>query len=430
MPPTSDSGGGGEYRAASVTGMTGNVGSMLSSRQILAGMFNPADFITKYDRDKGVQKAFNEARWEKHSKYLYNPTRRLQIASTGDEALKSKGATGKGVNILPWTASIVGYLELLTGFGPPNEGNDLKVGAQQWSTLRDELGSAAPNEDWQGEAARAYAGQVAALQAIAQTLADLDGQLAGIVADQAEWVTHIRLGFGILLNTLTAAIVVEVVLRIALAYVPGGPMWATGWAILASSLAIAAALGMLGTLIGFSVTNANDADRVTSEFDQLAKAAAQMAGESTAGSVVSAASQSRVSDFHALSNGTSVPFAARGGGQSAHSKMAQEKSEYRQTGASETPESTRGQDIKRDDTKNTTMPSLGELIQKSKQMGNKSGRPLRRAGSLDQPDTDERAEVADTAQADGASAGTDVADRAPIHVAGQAEQTPPDQRSL
>ena len=361
-----------------------------------------------------------------HSKVVYEPADKARIARYGRQVGGQQiynSNTGASVNILPWTASVVGYLELLTGFGPPYEGDGLKVGAELWSAFRDELVSAIPDEDWQGEASDAYAGQVAALQDIAQTLADLDGQLAEIVTNQAEWVTHIRLGFGILLNLLTAAIAIEVVLRIALATVPGGPAWAMGWAIAASSLAMAAALGMLGALTGLSVENGKKADRVASEIDRLGGTAAQLVNESMARSVGSAASQSRVSDFQTISRGTPATIAAAGGGQSARRKAAEGEAEKGQTGTSATPDSQRGQDPRRDEKPNLTMPTLGALMHISKQAKDNSGPSPRRAGSLNQGLGDRQ--QPDTIEAHGAGAGAVSVDRAPVEATRQSKKTIP-----
>lgn len=426
-PPTSDTDGGSEYFKASMTGMAGGLGSSFSSRQILTGMYTPADFITKYDRDRGVRTAFNDARWQKHSKYLYDPTRRLQIARDGDVAANLKGATkgftGAAVNILPWTASIVGYLELLTGFGPPNEGTDLKGGAELWAALHEQLKSAIPAEGWEGEASDAYSAQVSLLQDIAQTMGDLDGQLAEIVADQAEWVTHIRLGFGILLNALTGAIAFEVILRIALAYVPSGPLWASAWAIAASTIAISGALGMLGTLIGMSVENGKKADHLTSEIERLGATAALLGIGATAHSVAAAAPASRVSEFQSLSTGPSVPFAAPGSRQPAQRKAAGQEPESTPAGTTETPE--RPQDAQRDDTQSAAMPTLAALMRISNQPG---GNPrhvdaLNPAIARRQPDpiADQDPAAADAAQARGAD--SDATGRAPVDVVGPTEQT-------
>lgn len=422
MPPTSDTGGGSEYLAASVTGMTGGLGGSFTSRQMIAGVYKATDFVTQYDRNKGVRTNFSDARWAKHTKYLYNPNDKMQAALRGkpgyNVANPMQGRTGAAVNILPWTASVVGYLELLTGFGPPNEGDDLKAGAELWGALRDQLGSAIPSEDWEGEASQAYAAQVAAMQDLAETLGDLDRKLAEIVAEQAEWVTHIRLGFGILLNLLTAAIVIEVALRIALAFVPGGPAWAVGWAIAASSLAMAAALSMLGALTGLSVENGKKADDVTSEIERLGAAAAQLVNESTARSVVSAASESQVSEFQSLSHGPSATIAAPGRRQSARRKAAGKESERKQTDTTEGVASTQ------DGIRGAAMPTLGALMQMSNHAGNKSGQSTRRQER--QPDALSVPAAADTVRTQGA--GSNAADRAPVEVAGKTEQTP--QREL
>ncbi|OBF09419.1 hypothetical protein A5730_08525 [Mycobacterium sp. ACS4054] len=426
-PPTSDTDGGSEYLAASLTGMTGGLGSSFTSRQMLSGMFEPGDFITKYDRDKGVRTAFSDARWQKHSKYLYDPTRRLQIARDGDVAANLRGATrgftGAAVNILPWTASVVGYLELLTGFGPPNEGSDLKSGAELWAALEEQLESAVPSEDWEGDASDAYAAQVTALRVIAKDLADLDGRLADIVADQAEWVTHIRLGFGILLNLLTTAIAIEVLLRIALAYVPSGALWASGWAIFASTLAISAALGMLGTLIGMSVENGNKADDVATEIERLGAAARHLVNDSTAQSVVATAPESRASEFQTLSNGPSPTLAAPRGQKPTSRKAAARESDGAEADTPEIPENLQG------GSQSAGMPTLSTLMQMSNQAGNDSAQSPGRADALNplvgrgrRPDPVADQEPAAAVKAMGAGAGSGAADRAPVEVAGEAQR--------
>lgn len=419
-PPTSDSAGGGEYLAASVTGMTGGLGSSLTSRQIVTGVANWGGSLAEWDRDFITKKGtVDPPEWRSrfHSKFIYEPADKARVARYGrkvNDIELVKSNTGASVNILPWTASVVGYLELLTGFGPPNEGDDLKVGAGRWSALREHLESATPDEDWQGAASEAYAAQVKALRDITQRLADLDVQLADLVANQAEWVTHIRLGFGILLNLLAVAIAIEAALRIALAAVPSGPAWAMGWAIAASSLAMAAALGMLGALTGLSVENGKKADDVTSEIERLGAAAAQLVNESTADSAVAAAPASRVSEFGTLSNGPSATFAAPGVRQSAQRENPVQKSERAERDTADGADSPQGA------IQGARMPTLGALMQMSNREGNNPaqspGRQRRQANSTTE------ATSAETVQTQGA--GSDATDRAPVQAAGATKRTP------
>ncbi|MEE6179704.1 EspA/EspE family type VII secretion system effector [Mycobacterium sp. 050134] len=443
-PSTSSSAGGPEYLAGNIAGMTGGLGSSLNSRQIVTKVAKWGKSLEEWDNKFMMRGAAEAPEWriKFHDNFISGTAHKAGVARNGSQVAfgeVEKSNTGASVNILPWTATIVGYLELLTGFGPPNEGNDLKAGAQLWGTLRERLESAIPDENWQGVASETFAAQVVALRDIAQTLADLDGQQADIVADQAEWVTHFRLGFGILLNLLAVAIIVEAGLRIALALVPSGPAWTTAWAIAASSLAIAAALGMLGALIGLSVENASKADDVTSQIDHAGARAAQIAIASTTRSEVSAVAESLVSDFRVLATGPSaIPVASAT--QSARQKVTQEEPDRGATGASETPASPQRQDEQLDHTSNVTMPTLGGWIQMSKRAEGASGQARRHTDSLNpvtgqqrRPDPaspldsvnpgDDWAAGADAFESPSAAAGTDATARAPIDLTGRSEPT-------
>lgn len=115
----------------------------------------------------------------------------------------------QGASAILWTINIVEVLETLMGFGPPAEGDELLVGSTQFAKAQAQLGSALPDNSWQGSASYAYASQNTALQNRGQALAELDVKFAALVKDQAEWATHGRLGIAILKNLLLATFAVE-----------------------------------------------------------------------------------------------------------------------------------------------------------------------------------------------------------------------------
>jgi uncharacterized protein YukE len=178
-----------------------------------------------------------------------------------------------GPSIILTTLTVVEGLELFAGFGPPAEGDKLKDGSQQFTTLCGQLKSALPDARWQGSAAQAYTDQTTGLQNIAQTLAELDNRLAALVKDQADWVTHMRLGFGILKDLLIAAYLIEMALGIMPA--PTGPTLATIFASLVCVGGIAVAMGFLTTLGICSVVNAVKVDALTTQYTEKAAAAVQ-----------------------------------------------------------------------------------------------------------------------------------------------------------
>ncbi|MEE6178198.1 EspA/EspE family type VII secretion system effector [Mycobacterium sp. 050134] len=286
-PPGLDSGGGGESLAAGVTGMTGSIGGMLSSRAILNGLKRPAFKLAAWDRNR-VNKLAQISKWEKSQKWLHNniiydAAKRSDLAYRGkllridpdsDAEIRTKAAnTSPVVNILPWTISVVGYMEWLLGLSPPEDGGDLVSGSQRFAVLAGQLQSARPNQDWQGTGSQAYGEFGAALQETALKLATLDAEFADVVKSQGEWVTHMRLGFGILVNILTAAIFVEVAIRMTW-WQGAGEVIAKIFAITVSGLAITVALGMLSTAAGLSVEHAKKADELTSRYQALMPPAA------------------------------------------------------------------------------------------------------------------------------------------------------------
>jgi len=225
----------------------------------------------------------------------------LKIATSGTSGASKLDLT----SIILWTLTAVELSEFTAGFGPPNEGDDLKVGSDQFTTVSTDLASAFPDEHWQGEASQAYGEQDTELQNLAQTMADLDLKLAAIVKNQAEWVTHMRLGFGILKDLLIAAYVIELIMKAtAVADLGAGLAASQIFAYTVSAIGIALALGMIGTLIGFPVKNGGDADALTPQYlDACEKA--QPSDTPLAKTMASVAAQSTVSSFEDVSAGMS-----------------------------------------------------------------------------------------------------------------------------
>lgn len=212
----------------------------------------------------------------------------------------------KGLSIISWTITAVQLLQLTTGFGTPYDGASLKTGSQQFTTLAGQLKSALPDSGWEGTASEAYADVDTTLQNVSQQMASLDSQLADLMKNQADWVTHMHLAFGILNDVLLAALVVEVILTLTVP-APAGPVAAKIFAIAVASLGIAAAVSLLGTLLGFSIENGKTADALAASYSQLASGIVQNDSVAAAQTVVASQSTSAVSGFGAISAGLSGP---------------------------------------------------------------------------------------------------------------------------
>lgn len=355
----------------------------------------------------------------------------------GDKAaLKSAGS------LILWALTVVEIMEFTTGFGPPTEGDGLESGSQQFSALSAQLKSALPDTDsWEGSASEAYADLDSALQTMATTMAELDNKLADLVKDQAEWVTHMRLGFGILKDLLIACYIVELIIRFAPP--PLGPAVSQIFALTVSGLGIAAATGFLTTLCTYSFLNAQKADQLTSEYTQLAAGTAQEG--SLAEATVIAGGQSTVSSFDAVSNSMSGLSALSATPPAAGPAKAENRSEDERAplgSQMSAPSGTFADDAKPETPDKTTpstpavpMPTVGQLAQMSGQASKLSGQLSQHSQLVNQAMGQiqqlaqmgqqgqgaaapaEEGELADDVEGAGAGLSTEGAERAPIDVA-------------
>ena len=103
----------------------------------------------------------------------------------------------------------VEIFQMLVGFGPPCEGEDLESSSEQLVELRDYLNVTIPDSGWNGASVQAYAGEVVALQDAVQDLINCDTDLASAAKNQAAIVLWTRLALGILSNLLLVALAVE-----------------------------------------------------------------------------------------------------------------------------------------------------------------------------------------------------------------------------
>jgi hypothetical protein len=125
-------------------------------------------------------------------------------------------------------------------------------------------------------------------------MADLDVKLATIVKDQADWNTHIRLGFAILKDLLCGAYILSQLLSTI--DLVGAKEFDIGVAV----TGVEVAMVMLGALWYVSRGNEQEADGLTAQYRELATAATP-SGTPLSPTKVAAAEQSTVSSFQAIS---------------------------------------------------------------------------------------------------------------------------------
>ncbi|OMC15305.1 MULTISPECIES: EspA/EspE family type VII secretion system effector [unclassified Mycobacterium] len=406
--------GDGEYLASSVTSLSGDA---LAGGATIGKMVGPRLYNWQLERmTGGLMTDRNEARMKKASDFQ------------------------KSTSLILWTMTVVEILELTTGFGPPAEGDDLKAGAHQFSTLSAQLKSALPdNDSWEGSASEAYADLDSALQTMATTMAELDNKLADLVKDQAEWVTHMRLGFGVLKDVLIACYIVELIIQ----FTPSaGPAVAKIFAGIVCALGIAAALSFLGTLLNYSIKNGQQADSLAKGYEALATGTVQEG--SMAEATVATSGQSTVGSFDAVSNSMSgmsalsatppiaAPAKADNRSEDERAPLGSQMSAASGTLADAKPETP---DKTTPSTPAVPMPTVGQLAQMSGQASKLSGQlsqhsqlvnqamgQIQQLAQLGQQGQGaaapaEEAELADDVEGAGAGLGTEGAERAPIDVA-------------
>ncbi|UXA07112.1 hypothetical protein KXD96_02830 [Mycobacterium sp. SMC-2] len=286
----------------------------------------------------------------------------------GEKGIKT---FSKSLSIISWTLVTVELLELTIGFGVPTEGDGLKTGSQQFTTLAEQLNSALPDYGWKGTGSEAYAELDTALKNAADSMADLDLQLASLVKNQAEWVTHARLGFGILKDLLLAALIIEIAITLFVP-APAGVTAAKAFAIAVATLGISVAAAFLGTLTYFSVENGKKAESLANRYSELAAGTVQTGSDAKAEKATSEGTT--VSSFAAISDSMSGMSALSATPPVAASTVAANRSEDQRAplaaqasasepsgyGASQTSDTTTP-DATTPSTPTTTMPTVAQL---------------------------------------------------------------------
>jgi uncharacterized protein YukE len=355
---------------------------------------------------------------------------RLGQNMTPAERAEMNNGMKDATSLILKTLTVVDLAELLTGFGPPCAGEDFTAGSQQLTEISEQLKSALPDDDWQGSASEAYAQQVTALRAVAQAIAELDLQLADITKNQAEWVTHMRLGFGILKDLLMAAFAIELALKLSVPQ-PAGLALAQTFATTVAFLGIAAASSFVLTLFYYAQENADKANELISKYQKLAPSAVS-ADSTPAGTAVATATKSTVSDFGDVSrkladvsSGVDVATTVRPDASAKQSTP---------TGAGET---SRGRhvleesDEKAPSNGTPTLAPVTQIPRHAAQLNQMMG-PIRQSAPTAPQGQKaavpaEEAEFADDVDGDGAARGSVGAERAPIEVAaiGRHADVPP-----
>lgn len=228
---------------------------------------------------------------------------RNQIKVLAD-ALKTQGT-----KTLPTPTAIVDVamvaisaVDLLNGFWTPDKGASFTSGADKFETVYLYLGEAAPDpRDWSGDAAKAYADAAAALQALAQTMQDLDKKMQTLMADQGSEVAKAHNAIAV---TLLGLVIAQGV-ALAMYLIPVvGPEISAAWQIIAAFAACATVLAFEMFTLSNSMSLAHQIHSVALEYGEVAEKA--IPNSSFARIEVTGAEETRTGDFDAISNSLSA----------------------------------------------------------------------------------------------------------------------------
>ncbi|OBF02123.1 hypothetical protein A5730_23960 [Mycobacterium sp. ACS4054] len=232
---------------------------------------------------------------------------RNQIKVLAD-ALKTQGT-----KTLPTPTAIVDVamvaisaVDLLNGFWTPDKGASFTSGADKYETVFLYLAEAAPDpRGWSGDAAQAYADATAALQALVQTMQDLDKKMQTLMADQGSEVAKAHNAIAV---TLLGLVIAQGI-ALALYLIPVvGHEISAAWQIIAAFAACATVLAFEMFTLSNSMSLAHQIHAVALEYGEVAEKA--IPTSSFARIEVTGAEETKTGDFAAISNSLSAFSAA------------------------------------------------------------------------------------------------------------------------
>ncbi|KLO34901.1 hypothetical protein AWC17_00815 [Mycobacterium nebraskense] len=227
---------------------------------------------------------------------------RNQIKVLAD-ALKTQGT-----KTLPTPTAIVDVamvaisaVDLLNGFWTPDKGASFTSGADKYETVYLYLGEAAPDpRDWNGDAAKAYADATVALQALVQTMQDLDKKMQTLMADQGSEVAKAHNCIAV---TLLGLVIAQGI-ALAMYLIPVvGPEISAAWQIIAAFAACATVLAFEMFTLSNSMSLSHQIHATALEYGEVAEKA--IPTSSFARIEVKGAEETTTGDFKAISAGMS-----------------------------------------------------------------------------------------------------------------------------
>jgi hypothetical protein len=226
--------------------------------------------------------------WYKKSHGLLKET----LAKVGTKALPTPTA------IIDVTMVAVVIVDLLNGFGPPENGSKFASGVDKLKVVDAKLELAVPDSrDWDGAAAKAYAEQNAALRALVAEMQELDNKMKTIVGNQGDQIFQAHRTLAI----LGFALVLSQGIALGLYLIPVvGPEVSLLFQVVAALAAATTVTVQESLVLGNSFNHATDAEAVTADYISLGSRAEL--GGSFAKIKVAGADETKVGSFEEISN--------------------------------------------------------------------------------------------------------------------------------
>lgn len=213
------------------------------------------------------------------------------LAKSGKSVLPTPTA------IIDVTMVAVSIVDLFNGFGPPDKGAAFTSGVDKLSNVKLQLEAAVPDaRDWDGRAAQAYADQNAALQALVETMQQLDKQMQALVANQGAEVQKAHTAISV---TLLGLVVAQGI-ALALYIIPiVGAEISCAWQIVAAFAAGATVLAFEMFTLANSMSLGNEVNAVALQYGEVQKNATLTGSFSRI--QLPEATETRVASFKAIS---------------------------------------------------------------------------------------------------------------------------------
>lgn len=164
--------------------------------------------------------------------------------------------------------SIAG-MSLQCGFGQPDKGDKFADGVGAFNQVGKTQEAAAPTEQWQGDASKAYNAQVARQSKRSETMARADSMMQEIIYDQAEQVAKARQ----LLDIYSVALSVMIVPAMVAAAIPGGQPASVAIQVGAVAGSVPLAMGTMTAMGASAVANAAKVQQAISRYNEVTASA-------------------------------------------------------------------------------------------------------------------------------------------------------------